>query len=158
MQNMLLSQLTRGAPVVLTGLFAGAAAYITFVEHPARTECGDDVALIQWYPSYRRAAVIQPILAAGASLTGAAVAYWTKSRPYAIGSALIGAVIPFTLVFIMPTNRRLLELWIHRFDSAGYNKHEAAVLLRRWSNLHSVRTAASLIALICFVLPLVNRY
>ena len=41
------------------GLFAGAAIYITFVEHPARLECGTELAATEFGPSYRRATLMQ---------------------------------------------------------------------------------------------------
>jgi hypothetical protein len=37
------------------GLFAGAAMYVTLVEHPARLECGTELAVTEFGPSYRRA-------------------------------------------------------------------------------------------------------
>jgi hypothetical protein len=33
------------------GLFAGAAVYITLVEHPARLECGTELAVREFGPS-----------------------------------------------------------------------------------------------------------
>jgi hypothetical protein len=42
---------------VAAGLFAGAAVYVTAVEHPARVECGQVLAIKEFGPSYRRAAV-----------------------------------------------------------------------------------------------------
>ena len=35
------------------------AVYITLVEHPARMECGTEVAATEFRPSYRREAVLQ---------------------------------------------------------------------------------------------------
>jgi hypothetical protein len=55
---------------------------------------------------------------------------------------VLGAVVPFTLVVIMPTNRRLLEPG-RDLDSA-----ETRALLERWARLHAVR---SLLGLIAFV-------
>jgi hypothetical protein len=52
----------------------------------------------------------------------------------------IGAVVPFTFVAVMPTNRRLLAL------DAERSSEEARVLLARWSRLHAVRTLLSLAA------------
>ncbi len=49
--------------LLCTGLFAGAAIYITLVEHPARLECGTTLAIAEFGPSYRRAAVMQASLA-----------------------------------------------------------------------------------------------
>jgi hypothetical protein len=43
--------------VMCSGLFAGAAIYISLVEHPARMEAGLTVALAEFGPSYRRAAI-----------------------------------------------------------------------------------------------------
>jgi hypothetical protein len=64
-------------------LFAGAAVYISLVGHPARMECGLEIAATEFSPSYRRASGMQATLAAvcllssiaawfaGAMLTGA---------------------------------------------------------------------------------------
>ncbi len=37
--------------LLCTGLFAGAAIYITLVEHPARLECGTAPAIAEFGPS-----------------------------------------------------------------------------------------------------------
>jgi len=65
-----------------TTLFAGAAIYINVAEHPARMECDTAVAATVFGPSYRRAAVMQGLLALvatvsaiGAWLTGAGMAW-----------------------------------------------------------------------------------
>ncbi len=50
--------------VLACGLFTGAAIYINFVEHPARMQCGVEIAVTEFAPSYRRAAVVQASLAA----------------------------------------------------------------------------------------------
>jgi hypothetical protein len=39
------------------GLFAGAAIYISAVEHPARLSCGTELALREFAPSYHRASM-----------------------------------------------------------------------------------------------------
>jgi hypothetical protein len=44
---------------ICAGLFAGAAIHIIAVEYPARMSCGNDVALHEFAPSYRRATVMQ---------------------------------------------------------------------------------------------------
>src|SRR5579863_3888316 len=67
--------------VLSATLFTGAAIYINVAEHPARMECGTAVAAKVFGPSYRRAAVMQAVLAfvstataIGAWFMGAAVA------------------------------------------------------------------------------------
>jgi hypothetical protein len=119
------------------GLFAGASVYITLVEHPARLECGTELALTEFEPSYRRAAVMQASLAAIGF--PAAVMAWFQGRGLAVlvGGLLLGAVIPFTLLVIFPTNKRLLDPALDRRSA------EAAALLDRWGRLHAVRSVLS---------------
>ena len=50
--------------VLACGLFTGAAIYINLVEHPARMQWGVEIAVTEFAPSYRRAAVVQVSLAA----------------------------------------------------------------------------------------------
>jgi Anthrone oxygenase len=122
------------------GLFAGAALYITFVEHPARLECGTELAATEFGPSYRRATLMQASLAA-IGLAAALVA-WLRGRglPSLVGGLLLGAVIPFTLIVILPTNSRLLDPGLDR------SSLEAAALLGRWGRLHAVRSALGALA------------
>ena len=62
--------------VVCAGLFAGAAIYISAVEHPARLECGSALAVAEFAPSYRRATLMQAPLATVGFL--AATAAWAQ--------------------------------------------------------------------------------
>ncbi len=126
--------------VLCTGLFAGAAIYITLVEHPARLECGTALAITQFRPSYRRAAVMQASLAGVGCLAG--VAGWAlgSGTPVLVSGLLLGAAIPFTLIAILPTNKRLLDAALDR------ESPEAAALLARWGRLHVVRSALSGVA------------
>jgi uncharacterized membrane protein len=123
--------------VLCTGLFAGAAIYITLVEHPARLACGTALAVSEFRPSYRRAAVMQGVLAAVGC--AAALAGWAHSQaaPVLVAGILLGAAIPFTLVVVRPTNTRLMNPALDR------DSDEAAALLARWGNLHAVRSVAS---------------
>lgn len=130
------------------GLFAGAAIYISLVEHPARLECGTELAAREFGPSYRRATLMQASLAAAGMLS--AIGAWIQGRgvPVLVGGILLGAVIPFTLLVILPTNKRLLD------PALDQGSAEAAALLARWGRLHAVRTALSALAfgvLLCHV-------
>jgi Domain of unknown function (DUF1772) len=133
------------------GLFAGAAIYITLVEHPARLECGTVLAATEFGPSYRRATVLQASLAALGFL--AAVVAWMQGRGAAVllGGVLLGLVIPFTLIVILPTNQRLLDPGLDRTST------HAAALLRRWGRLHAVRSVASAVAFGVLVWNLTHR-
>jgi hypothetical protein len=61
--------------VLCAGLFAGAAVYISLVEHPARMSCGTRLAVTEFAPSYRRATLLQASLAAVGSLSGIAACW-----------------------------------------------------------------------------------
>jgi hypothetical protein len=133
------------------GLFAGAAIYISFVEHPARLECGTELAATEFGPSYRRATLMQASLAAAGLL--AALAAWAQGRGVGvlIGGLLLGLVIPFTLVVILPTNQLLLDPGLDRGSA------KAAALLARWGRLHAVRSAVSALAFVVLLWCLAER-
>lgn len=128
------------------GLFAGAAVYITAVEHPARMSCGMDVALREFAPSYKRATVMQAALAVTGCLAGLAAAWQRQDPIVAVGALLLGAVVPFTLIVIFPTNARLLD---PALDPRG---PEASQLLHKWGRLHAVRSGFSTMAFFVFLL------
>jgi anthrone oxygenase-like protein len=123
------------------GLFAGAALYINVVEHPARTSCGVEIALRQWAPSYKRAAIMQASLALVGGVAGVLRWALVGGLGYLGGAFLLLAVVPFTLLVVSPTNKRLLDL--HAKGEVG-DAHE---LLRRWNGLHAVRSGLSVAAL-----------
>jgi Domain of unknown function (DUF1772). len=128
------------------GLFAGAAIYINLVEHPARMECGTEIAATEFGPSYRRTAVMQASLAA-VGFVCSAVAWLTgASSWWLVGGIILGSVIPFTLMVIMPTNKQLLAPTLDKGST------QARELLSRWDKLHAVRSALSGIALVIFLL------
>jgi Domain of unknown function (DUF1772) len=119
------------------GLFAGAAVYITGVEHPARLEGGPELAATEFGPSYRRAAVMQASLAA-VGLVAAVIAWLQGAGPAVlIGGLLVGGAIPYTLLAVAPTTKRLLDPGLDRSSA------EAVLLLNRWGQLHAVRSGAS---------------
>ena len=130
------------------GLFAGAAIYITAVEHPARMECGPDLAIREFAPSYRRATVMQVSLAGIGFLTSIAAWLTSGSVWCLVGGSLLVAVIPFTLIVILPTNKKLLD------PSLDKNSALASELLIRWGRLHAVRSLLSLISFLIFVIML----
>ncbi len=130
------------------GLFAGAAIYINAVEHPARLACGTELAVRQFAPSYRRATVMQASLAVAGCLTGVWAAWLMADVWLTAGALLLGAVVPFTVVVILPTNTQLLD---PSLDPRG---DVAAELLGRWGRLHAVRTALSSVAFVLFVVRL----
>lgn len=119
-------------------LFAGAALYINVAEHPARMTLDAKLALLQWAPSYRRATLLQAPLALLSFCCGTAVWILGGDIGWLVAALLIGAVVPFTFIVVMPTNRRLIGP-IRNTDSS-----ETRRLLEKWNKLHAVRTALSI--------------
>jgi uncharacterized membrane protein len=130
---------------IAAGLFAGAAVYVTVAEHPARLECGQAIAIKEFGPSYRRAAVMQGGLAVVGLLASVVAWYQGGDVGWLIWGLLLGSLVPFTLIVIMPTNRRLLDPGL---DSAS---GEARQLLTRWGRLHAVRTVVGVAIFVAFV-------
>jgi Domain of unknown function (DUF1772) len=126
-------------------LFAGAAVYITAVEHPARLSCGTEAAVAEWRPSYKRATLMQAPLALIAGLLGIVRGVQTGEPMWLWGAGLILAVIPFTLIVIRPTNSQLLD------PRRDRRSDETLRLLETWGRLHAVRGALSLAASMLFL-------
>jgi hypothetical protein len=122
------------------GLFCGAAIYVNLVEHPARISCGQELAVREFAPSYQRATVLQASLAVGGLVLGLAAAWHLRDVWIAAGAVLLGLPVPFTLLIILPTNKRLLNPALDPLSP------DASDLLRRWNRLHAVRTLLSAVA------------
>jgi hypothetical protein len=145
----MISRVAEYVSVLACALFAGASIYITLVEHPARIECGTELAATVFAPSYRRATIMQVSLAASAFI-GSIVAWRAgASISWALAGAILIMVIPFTLIVILPTNKKLLNPELDR------RSQTAAQLLARWGNLHAVRSLLSGLALLIFLYLLV---
>lgn len=132
--------------LVAATLFAGAALYITLVEHPARLRLPDEPLLAQWQPSYKAALPIQAGLAILGGVLGLIEWYQTRDLLWLGGSLLLLANWPFTLFVIMPTNKRLLGM------GPGEAGPESRALLLRWGRLHNIRSLLGTLASILFTL------
>ena len=134
------------------GVFSGASIYINLVEHPARIECGTAPAIAEWRPSYKRATVMQ----AGLATTGllSATGAWIQGSGglWLIGGILLGLVIPFTLLVVLPTNRKLLA------PDVANDSEVARRLLDRWARLHAVRSVLSLCSFLVFLFLLSRNH
>jgi hypothetical protein len=138
--------------VLSSGLFAGAALYITAVEHPARMSQGALFALQEFRPGYKRAAPLQASLAVICFLCSVVVWRWTGRWAWLAGGTLVGAVVPFTFAFMMSTNRSLL-------DAASPPKDEEAFrFLAKWARLHAVRTSLSLLGFIVLLVQIIHLW
>jgi Anthrone oxygenase len=121
-------------------LFAGAALYISVVEHPSRMGLETRIAAAQWAPSYKYATWLQAPLALVSFLTGVTAWLLGAGIGWLVAALFIGSVVPFTFIAIMPTNHKLL------MPGRDLSSAETRLLLERWGRLHVVRTTLSLVA------------
>ena len=138
------------AALVFATLFTGAALYITLVEHPARLELADGPLLSQWQPSYKRALPIQSGLAVAAGVAGLIVGYFTADWLWFAGSIVILANWPFTLIVMMPANKRLMAM------AEGQAGAASRAMLVQWGKQHAVRGALAAAAMALFAGALVG--
>jgi len=122
------------------GLFAGAAGYISLVEHWARLQAGPSVALAQFRPGFPRARGIQASLAVIGG--GSALISWLAGggASWLVVALLLFGIVGFTLVSIRPVYNALLA------PSLRAESPAARELLVRWGRLHNVRSALGLLA------------
>ncbi len=141
----MLRQIAEFVAVLACGLFAGAAVYVSLVEHPARMECGVEIATAEFPPSYRRGTIMQVTLAAVCLLSS--IAAWLAGATFwwVVAGVLQVSVIPFTLIVILPTNKQLLSPTLDR------RSVQTERLLALWGTLHAVRSVLSAVALLLFL-------
>jgi len=124
--------------IVFAVVFAAWALYVSLVEHPARLSIDPVAAVAQFRASYRLAALYQASFAALGLTAGVIASATSGDTVWAIGGVVVGTAIPFTLIVIGPTNRRLLGT-----DHVGEN---ARHLLVHWGRLHWVRSVLGILA------------
>jgi hypothetical protein len=129
-------------------LFTGVAFYISFAEQPARLVLEDQPLLAVWKIAYRRGFALQAPLAALGFLFGFLAWFVLDSGVFLIGSLLMLANWPWTLIALSPTNNALLNT-----DPLEAGP-EVRALTVKWSKLHQVRTILGGLALLCFLLGL----
>jgi Domain of unknown function (DUF1772) len=142
-----MDNLMKFVAVITSAMFAGAAFYVSVVEHPARMEMEARSAISQFKSSYRRATPIQVVFSALCFL--ACFALWLRMHKWQwlAAGALVMAAVPYTVAFMLPVNRALL--------AAGSSpRSDPAQLLNKWGHLHSVRTILGLVGFLWMLLQI----
>jgi hypothetical protein len=138
---MILGQLA----LLIAALFAGAALYVSVAEHPARLHLDDHALLTEWKPAYKRGAMMQAPLAMIGFVFGLFTWGMDGGSLWLVGSVLLVANWPYTLLVIAPVNNKLLETPV---ENAGPISRE---LLKQWGLLHAVRSALGLASAFAFL-------
>jgi hypothetical protein len=138
-----MSALLGSLALTVAAVFTGAALYVNVAEQPARLELSAQALLQQWRPSYKRGFAMQAPLALLGFVLGVAAWWLTGDWRWLVGALLLVANWPYTLLAIMPTNNKLLEL--------DPNSGDAYLLVQRWGWLHAGRTALGALATLLFL-------
>ena len=117
--------------LVAAALFTGAAIYVSIAEQPARLALDDAAMLAEWRPAYARGAPMQASLAVVGFLLGVAAWWQSGDWLWLIGAVLLVANWPYTLICVMPVNRKL---------KAIEPREDSRALLELWGRLHAGRS------------------
>ncbi|HET6375534.1 MAG TPA: DUF1772 domain-containing protein [Methylocella sp.] len=131
--------------LIAASLFTGAAAYINAAEQPARLRLDDRALLTEWKPAYLRGFAMQAPLALMGFILGALTAYSQQDWRWLARALVILANWPYTLLVIMPVNKRLMAIAL---QEAG---PESRALIGKWGRPHAVRTLLGAMATLLFL-------
>ncbi|KAL3076186.1 hypothetical protein niasHT_038812 [Heterodera trifolii] len=118
--------------------FTGAALYVSLVDHPTRLQLDTAAALKQWKKSYSWSMPLQAGLALSSGILAFVNIVEAKEHVWTLGSALMLANWPLTLIFILPLQKRLMAI----NEASADEKTRAG--LERWGHLHGMCAALGL--------------
>ncbi|HVY58320.1 MAG TPA: DUF1772 domain-containing protein [Xanthobacteraceae bacterium] len=126
--------------MVTAAAFTGAAIYVGAAEQPARLHLNDTALLTHWQASYVRGFALQASLAFASALFGL-FAFWRNGDwHWLVGAGLIFANWPYTLLMILPINKRL------QATEPNAANQETRELIKTWGELHTARALFGLAA------------
>jgi len=131
--------------IATAAAFAGAAAYVSLSEQPARLALDDMSLLREWKPSYAKGLEMQATLALISGLLGLTAFYFERHPAAAVGGILMLANWPYTLLVMAPTNKTLGST---ADEDAG---PASRTLIVKWGKLHAVRTMLGIAGSCAFV-------
>ena len=132
--------------LILAAVFAGAAVFVNVAEQPARLALDDKAALLEWQLSYHRAAPMQAGLALASTLLGVLAAWLARDWRWLLGALLILANWPYTLLVILPVNKRIEATPVDQASA------ETRALILRWGKLHAGRSLLGVAATFAYAM------
>lgn len=131
--------------LIVAAVFTGAAVYVSVAEQPARLNLDDRALLTEWKPAYNRGFAMQAPLAIIGFFLGMLAWWQTGHWTWLLGAVVLVANWPYTLLVIMPTNQKLMNI---EPANAG---PETRNLIERWATLHAGRTALGVVATLIYL-------
>lgn len=133
--------------LLCAGAFAGGSLFISLVDHPVRAALGPEVARLHFREMYPRATVLQAPLAAAGSILALCAWLLGAGSAWLLEGLIIGTVVPYTLVFMIPLNRKLMSTVV-------MDDEQARCALAAWARGHAVRTVLGLCGFLAAALGL----
>jgi hypothetical protein len=131
--------------LTIAAVFTGAAIFVSIAEQPARLQLDNRSLLAEWKLAYRRGYMMQASLAIVGGLFGLVALLSTLDWPSLLGAVVLLANWPYTILVIMPTNKRLMDTPPEAATA------ETRRMLERWGTLHAGRSALGLVATLVFL-------
>ncbi|HXM83802.1 MAG TPA: hypothetical protein VN929_17995 [Burkholderiales bacterium] len=126
-------------------LFAGAATYVSLVEHPAMDEGGTELADTYVLASHPRPAIFQTSFGVIGSLAAMLAGLAGGTIWWLAGGMVLGAAALLQLLAVMPLTRRFTEI------DARADPKSAAQMIARLVKLHATLSLAALASLFMFI-------
>src|SRR5712691_10497652 len=137
--------MARELALVSAAIFTGAAIYINAAEQPARLSLDNKALLTQGKASYASGFAMQASLALASALFGLLAFWLSRDWRWLAGALLIFANWPYTLLVILPVNKRLEAT---PPDAANA---ETRSLIETWGRLHAGRSALGIAATLVYL-------
>lgn len=151
--------LAKIAATGFAGIFAGAATYISVVQHPAVAETDDLAVQVPFFHyMYPRAAGMQAPTAILSGASAIAAHYLQKDKPadmplvWLVSGCVMVAIVPYTVAAMLPLNNQLVDPTVCITEGKSWMQKS----LKRWFKLHNVRTVVSVAAFTGMVVALAN--
>ena len=131
--------------LMMSGQF-GVALAATLIVHPVLNSISKSSALEAFKPFFHKTHNTMIVLSIATTLVALAISISTKNWWWFGIAMLMHLNGPYTIVFMMPTNRRLMA------DDVNPNSAETAHDLANWGKLHAVRTVLNGVILLGLLL------
>lgn len=135
---LLLQFASQNIALFCCALYAGAATYVSLVEHPAVMAGGAELADAYALMAHPRPVVLKASFGVVGAIAGLLAGVAGNALWWLAGSVLLGAAAAVELMVVMPLVRRCLDL------DARTNVYAASVLFTRLVRLHAALSLTGL--------------